>query len=417
MNFLKLIKYVYLLLTLYVLVLVSVTSLSVYNIFGSIVFLWSIYLLFSLGYRINKSKVIKSKKEIKYESWIINRGGKTPIMIGLFSIFASMIAAYFYTGQTPLSLLNLIINDTSIYYEYQSYAKDQMIHVFTLKKIPFILCMFFVKFILFYGYISYIIIKEKITFAEKISLLLITIAHIYFGFARGTNFEFFELLLLIVFVLFMKVYKKHFYLLKRIPIILGLSAIMIYAFYSRIIDRGVDFNVNSSFEFHVDANGFMNTYFPEITQFSMILYNYFGFGFVYISNFLNNIWFSSLNNFFYALIPKGFELNGASIQDRTWNFINMRARWHPDSMVFINDYGVIILAIIIIILGILSRALSEAKTTNTMSFLAQFLIFLQLVSLPIGNFVFISSATLLILMTTTAYFFWKKFFNRKIKFK
>ena len=87
----------------------------------------------------------------------------------------SILSIIFYTGQTPLRVFANLANNVSVYYEYQNYFMQQQRNVFSITKIPFILMMFYVKFVFLYSYVSIFLLKKSITKFEKIYLIFVTI--------------------------------------------------------------------------------------------------------------------------------------------------------------------------------------------------------------------------------------------------
>lgn len=278
--------------------------------------------------------------------------------------------------------------------------------------------MFFVKIILFYSYISFLIVKEKSTYFDKFYLLLITFAHIYFGVARGTNYELFELMILFVFVILYKSKRVRSIKipLKNVLIVSLVGIIMIYLFYNRIADRGVVFDFSKSRDFIYDPEGVIATIFPLLSYITLLVYDYFGFGFYYLSIYISHVWFQSIGNFFAGLFPFGYTfIENSKIQEIMPNYVEMGPRWHPDTAILINNLGFIGLLILGTILGSCAKFTFREGNNSSLTYLTQFIILLQIISLPIGNFVFISSASTLIVMLISFIWFWKIFIKVKIK--
>ena len=284
MNTTKIVKFFYIIYTIYTILLISSTTLYFSDLFLPISIMWFLFSMFIIGYYIkndrnkNINKNINMNKNILNSEWILNISKSKLLLIAIISIISSIAAAYFYTGQTPITIINDIKNNVSLYYEYQNHAKTYQTHIFSIKKIPFILMMFYIKFILFYSYIAFFIIKDKTNKFDKLYLFLITLSHVYFAIARGTNYELFELVMISVFVILSK---QNNLSNKKIPIkkfliIFSIVSLMVYLFYSRVSDRGITFNTNSSTDFKYDENGILSVIAPGLAFIALGIYDYFG---------------------------------------------------------------------------------------------------------------------------------------------
>lgn len=396
----------------------NVTSLTIVDLLPAVILMWFLYLTFSLGYKMSKHGNRfgdRNKAGGKY-SWLILRKRSVLFFIALLSIVSSFISAYYYTGQTPLSTIQgLISGNRSLYYEYQIYAKIQQRGVFSLSKLPYIFMMFYFKFILFYSCISFLIIKHKINKFDILFLSMVTFSHIYFGIARGTNYEFFELLVLILFVVLTRTSKNvqlKKVTRKYIRIIL-LGIIMVFLFYNRIKDRGVIFDFSVHRDYTYDFNNIVSTMFPGLSFGILLIYDYFGFGFYYMSKYITDIWFSSIGSFFIGIIPYGYNAAfNSTLQSIILEYVELGTRWHPDTAIIINNFGFLGLLIICFVLGKTTKIV-KSSYNDSLSYLTQFIIFLQMISLPIGNFVFVSSASTLIVVLLVFLWCLRAFVNRK----
>lgn len=410
----KIIRVFYIIYTIYIILVINTTSLTWVEIFPAILLMWIIFFLFNLGFRTVKKKKIRPQSVMTNNSWLLNQRKITLIIIAGFTMLSSVLSAEFYTGQTPLSIIKSLLTDNSLYYEYQRYALEQQRGVFSINKIPFIFMMFFMKLVLFYSYVSLFIIKEKTTNFEKFYLTLITLSSVYFGIARGTNFEFFELFILIIFVILSKPKKKLRMPIKKTFIIFLLGSLMVLLFFSRISARGVTFDLYISRDVTYDSSGLLSIFSPFISFVTILLYSYFGFGFFYISKYISEIWFASLNNFIAGLLPLGYYLSSNNtIQDSMYHLVDFGAKWHPDISIIINNFGFIGLLIICFLLGSISKHISHGNNSSFIH-LTNFMILLQMISLPIGNFVFTSSANTLIVFLIVVALVWKKVIKARL---
>jgi len=88
----------------------------------------------------------------------------------------------------------------------------------------------------------------------------------------------------------------------------------------------------------------------------------------------------------------------SSLQEIMKELIDMGARWHPDIALFINNFGYIGLVLFCLFIGMFCRYISSAKKKDSIIYLTIFIILLQMISLPVGNFIASSSASILIVV-------------------
>lgn len=410
----KIILVIYLVLTVYVLLIVGSTNLTLFEMTPAILMMWIYFSSFSSGYLLTKSsrnlERLTKSSEANNRSSFFERTDLLLIILSLVSVFFSVIAARYYTGQTPIVVFTNLVKGSSVYYEYQRYFAEAEIATFSLSKLPYVLMLFYVKFMLFYGYLKLLLVKEKCKMSEKLSLIILTISHVYFGIARGTNFEVFELFILIVFVVLSKFrgYSIKRSRVKQVIFIAVFGFILINVYYWSVTSRGVVFGYRITSEVWYNPEGVVSILFPALAAISTALFGYFGFGFFYLSKFVSDVWLLTPGSFLAGLVPKGFELSGmgsvGAIMKRT---IDMGPRWHPDASVLINDFGLFGLVVFCFLLGfIAARLVNNYSKRDSMRDLLLFLVVLQMVSLPIGNFVIVSSASKLILVFGILWFIW-----------
>ena len=413
MNILKIIKRVYILYTIYIILSIGTTSLNLVDLLPGVLIMWIFYFFFTLGY-----KNIKRNKKTKFndsvaDNWLIKQKKSKLFFIGLFSIVLSILAVRFYTGQTPASIIQNLINGRSLYIEYQNYFRINQIGVFSLTKIPFIGMLICVKFILIYSYLSFGLFKSKLYSFDKFYLILITIPTIYFGVARGTSFEFFELLILISLITYSKLKSKEtpFVVSKKTILLFFLACIMIFVFYSGISARGIELNYRVSRDIYYNPNGILPNISMFLSEVVVLLFSYFGFGFFYISKFVSDIWLTSLENFIGGFIPLGISgFSSQPITNQMQILIDMGARWHPDVAIIINSWGFIGLLIFSFAIGMFSSYLKkqfDLGFKNIIVYITYYFILLQMISLPIGNFVRVSSANSFIVTILLIIWSWR----------
>ena len=407
MSILKIIKKVYVLYSILIILSMSCTSLNLMDVLPGLLIMWICFFMYFLGYISRKKYNIVIFNNSFDNNWLIKGNKNKLFFIGLLSIISSILVVRFYTGQTPISVFRNLANGASLYSVYQNYFRENQIGVFSLTKIPFIGMQIFLKFILVYSYVSYGLFKSKIYLYEKFYLILITISIIFIGIARGTSFEFFELFILFLLITFFKFEKKKMTskILKKYILIILLGGIMVFVFYYGITLREVKFDFKISNDIYYNPDGLL----PRISNFLSIiiitLFGYFGFGFFYMSRYVRDIWFASIENFIAGFIPLGIRaFSSQSIRDQMRFLIDMGARWHPDIAGIIDLGGFIGLLMFSFSIGMFSRFLknqSEAGKENILVYITYYFILLQMISLPIGNFIIASSANKFIVTILT----------------
>jgi hypothetical protein len=335
------------------------------------------------------------------------------------SIIFSILAVNFYTGQTPYSTFLNLRNSASIYYEYQKFFEEQQIYYFSFKKIPYIFMLFFIKIVTFYSYISFFIFKQKMKKCEKFYLIIVSCSFLYVGIARGTSFEIFEFLMLCIFILMVKNKIGGFKYSRNWTIfILLLNSLMLYILHLGIRARGVTDYYNISLDVFYEPNAILPFFSTFLTTIVLMLFSYFGFGFFYISIYITDIWFSSFEKFLAGLLPLNYIiLKGKPLHETMHYLIDLGARWQPDSALFVDYLGYIGLLTFCFLMGFFSRFCQRIKNISPMVYLTIFIILLQMISLPVGNFILVSSASLLIIFSLIIYWFFNIFLKNMYRFR
>lgn len=402
--------------SIYILLLIGATTLSFFKTIVAILFMWINYIFFSVGF----SSIGKKRKKLKVpeiNTTLTNPKTLTLSVIAITSLLFSSSVVNFYTGQTPITVLSNLLNDESVYYVYQNYFKENQLNSFSLSKLPFIIMMFSIKFILYYSFVYLLIIKRNVTIKEKIYLFTIIIAHIYVGIGRGTSFEFFELLILTLFVIYSNFKSISLRNIKITIIGFMLVCVGMYIFSSGISNRGVEFNFLTVHpDVNYDPSGWLSTTFPLLAEMLFKLYGYFGFGFFYTSTYIVDVWFVSIENVIAGIIPFGYQLfTGSNNYEIVAGIIDVGVRWTPDFVVMVNNLGYVMCLFIFFLLGLISKYFYILEEKKPLTELTNFMILLQMISFPVGMFLMTSSANKLIVIILLLYWFWRIFINRRIK--
>ena len=132
---------------------------------------------------------------------------------------------------------------------------------------------------------------------------------------------------------------------------------------------------------------------------------------------MTEVLFSSFSNLIAGFVPLGYVAQyNDSIQNLMRSNIVMSARWHPDFILLLNSVGFIGTIMLVFSLGYFNRFVNRQDKTSLV-YLTQFIILMQLISFPIGNFVFVSSASTLIVLMLMCTWLWKLTINKRLRFK
>jgi hypothetical protein len=381
------IKKIYLFYTIYLLLLLKFTDLNIFDTIYSIILLWIIYVVFILG---EKSKIDIKIKIIGIKVVQIYKNSIAYLLIS--SILFSIIVVKYYTGQSIITILNNINGNIPNYYIYQKYFAENLSNTRLIEKLPFIIMMFFVKYNLLYT------IFNSNKEADKIKIIISILSYIYISISRGTSFEIFEILVIYIYHIHNKINSKNSIIKLLISILL--IALSYYLFLSRILERiqeltfykdGIKFNLR------MGRNNIIGIILTS-------LYDYFGFGFIITNKMIKSIY--SMGNSFSLLIPYGYKLIlGANIREYANSLIPINARWIPDIFIMLFNFGIIATFLFIFILGNISKKLGNQNKNNNIynkknitNYILQYFILMQMISFPIGNFVRVSSSSILIIL-------------------
>lgn len=409
MGVIKAVTIFYAFLTVFLFLSVEVTTLSILNVLPALLFMWILYFLFLTGFlTTRKTKSYKSTRAFRISFFDNNK-----LIVILITILFTILVTRFYTGQTPISIFQNIKIGNSFYAMYQNYFMLNNIGVFRLIKIPYIFMLFSIKFILIYSYISYISISKKLSFYNILYIIIITLAYLYFGLARGTNFELFELVLLIFFVIIKRANDNKIKILSlKIVVIMGIiSTIGLSLFFIVVTRRMGSFGYYISSDILWDPNSFISKVSKEGSLLLSGLTMYFGFGFFYFSTFIYKILFSQYDLFMASLIPFGYTILGIkSLGLEVNKFIDPSTNWVPDILALIYHLGIILSFSFVYLIGFFLKKnnLDNDSSSNPLSQMISYILMVQMISFPIGNFVVISSSNKIIVVILFILFLYRK---------
>lgn len=418
----NIVKLFYILYTVYLLLVTNVTNLTIGTLLPSILLMWLNYFAFSLGYIARKGAVNPALNANVKRSFLISLNDTSLVAISSVSILFSVLVVRFYTGQTPITSFSNLITGNSLYYLYQSYFAENQLSEFSLRKLPYIFMFTFVKFILLYSWLTFFIEEPRLTGRTRIYLATVMLAYVYVGISRGTGFELFEIAVMIIFIALKRATKSTLkvYFKKFIGTFIVIALVVI-AYDATLNARTAHLYYRTS-EFWHDEDSIIYILFPVIARLVLRLYDYFGFGFYLTAKYVSEIWLRTLDNFFAGVLPLGtYAMNLSHLRTLLSNIVDIGPRWVPDTIIFINYFGFFGLLFLCFILGYILRSTAYMAyyISPSLAYLMKYFIILQMLSLPVGNFVNVSSASKLIILFSFIYYavnktLYKKFRNNAL---
>jgi len=207
--------------------------------------------------------------------------------------------------------------------------------------------------------------------------------------------EFFELGLALVFAFLLRPRgkKRKGAFVKLAVVATGLALV-----YSRLLtDRGyTTLSLAAGGDVKLDPNGVGNLLGASVVGFLLKFYDYFGFGFHYVSSYWSAVWLSSGTNAMEGLLPFGYVAAGTDPVALMPQVLDMGPRWHPDSVLIMSWLGLVGLLAICFALGLAGRALENDASLAAITLL--YFVLMQMISLPVGNFVWIDRSNAFVVL-------------------
>ncbi len=146
----------YVIYSVYVLLVANVTSIDLRFLMLSVFMMWVHYFVFSMGYSLKPRKTFVTERDTNRNGWLSNRSNSFLLLIGISSLLSATMVVKYYTGQTPLDVLTNIKRNVSVYYQYQTFFRENARDVLSISKLPFIFMMFYTKSLMFYSYMVFL---------------------------------------------------------------------------------------------------------------------------------------------------------------------------------------------------------------------------------------------------------------------
>lgn len=400
MYYIRIIKYYYIFIT--VLAVLAPVDYPFYKMFPALFLMWFSYFLFKKG----NSSVTKLNNKVDSLIRVYDTNKKQLIIYVLFALMFIPIYVDFYTGSSAWDALLRFFSSSgseSNYYLYQTYFKENNLNQFTILKLPYIILLGIFKLLFWYFFVYYISFKEKNSIIIYSLLFILFFAFFLIGVSRGTSFENFEMLIVLIFSLLLRnnnLYNYNYFTKKQLSSLLIIILIATFYFIIGISLRYQDMEISTS---HVTStlryneHHFIAKYFNFMASPLMGLSLYFLFPIYFISNVFWLVWFDSVNGLFSLFIPfsSSFLLNNDSYTSILCRItIDCGAAWQPDMIALMFYTGVPLFLYLVYLLGKLAKFSNNKilKHGDVVYALLLLVIIYQMISFPTGNFIVVSSA-------------------------
>lgn len=394
MRFLKTIKLFYIMYTIYTILVLLVSDYQITYALLGLTGMWLTYAFFWLGScSVNslhtyyaqgedEKNMFPFAKIAEWKNWQY-------ILNAIVCWICAILSARYYTGQNFLSVIAGVISGGAVYREYQSYFANAGLATFTFAKIPYILMLTFVISMLFFGMIGITQSGKKIKFLQVLYLISVCLSQLYFGAARGTNFETYTVFILLAFCFLNRSEggKERRLNYKAIAIVFILGLIMVFIYRTVISNRGVEFNNSICPEISYQSDRFLSIIFPTMTNIVLSVFSYLGYGIYEIGVTFYEIILQSPFSMLMGCIPTGFDLAyGQSLPLLLGDTIDLGARWVPDFVFLLNGLGMFFYYGVILIVGCYVARIRTKGYPKLLVDLIYAIVFVEMLSIPVGNF-------------------------------
>lgn len=404
--FLYLIRSYYIFLT--ILIIVVPLKYSIIEFSPSLIIMWGSYFCFKKGTK-NKQSNSSSIDPTFYHNASKDRYvDRTFIFFTLFLIAFIPLYIQFYTGSTIQATIISFSSGTgsdSNYGMYQQYFADKNLEVFSFDKLPYIVLNGISKVVFWFFCIYYFAYNRR--FTKKTILSFVTIYILFFlsGVSRGTSFENFELLVITVFAILTSQKMKYGIDSFSHKQLVALGSILVLAGVYFVFSKSLRYDdysavalmgPTSTLKFDPDA--WIMSIIPSIGEAALSFSGYFVFPMYFTSEVFWNIAVPSVEGLLSFILPIMAPLTyndpGAYRFTLERMGVDCGACWNPDVTTIIYYLGLPIYFVLSYLLGRIAvkqynKGLNKKNIANT---LLLFIISYEMLSLPVGNFLVISSA-------------------------
>jgi hypothetical protein len=376
----------------YIFCLVLTTNLTVRFIFPAVSIMLFTLIIFWLS---SKPKASQRKSLQDFDSFPQAYSPHKCLILGLVCLVSSVIYVYSALGLSASQVLDAWLSGTSLYNRYQLRLPSIQFEKESIIYLPRLFLLFLVKGIWLIATLQIMTRTSPAKARERVLIVVLCVSLIYIGLARGTGLELFQVLTLFQFAVVVK-NRTTKISPKTIFIIVGLAFLGLFLYVNILKSR--DF-IPLSISFQNESFLWSNSPITSVSNWSLLLlpfYSYFGFGFIYNSVFILEVWITSFSNFLTGLLPFGFIFQNIDPKELVSESINVGVRWIPDSARVISLLGFLGLIFVVWLLG---RACASLENdSSTASFVVRYCIFLQMFSFPIGGLFWIDRPLLIVVI-------------------
>lgn len=398
MKTIRAVRLFYLVYTFYTIFIVAISNYRyIYAICG-LALMWLSYYAFKIGYLTSKSyiseKAIEDKRgEPDSKLSIYQWSSSYYFTTSITSWLCALLAAKYYTGRSFTTVISGFFGGNDAYYSYQRYFQANHLNVFSLSKIPYILMLVYLTTIMLWSIISLVSESRTLGYKRIIYLLSVTLAYAYFGAARGTNFETYILFVVFTYSLLIKNNKDYSKRLLYISLIIIVGICLVQIYRLRILDRGISFDNGICEEITVRESSAFIRSFPALSNILISVFSYLGYGIYCIGVAIWDIYTGSTTGILALFVPLGNDLIlNSDIRELLLQNVVLGARWIPDLLLIVNKIGLVLYFVLLFCIGRFLQVLDNYCGPKDIRNAISALIFIELLSIPVGNFLLASTS-------------------------
>lgn len=397
-----------------VLALLGATTLSVKDIVPGLALMWVLFGFFCAGMfgRVVDAGGIFAASRINNRLYFF---------MSVASLACAAYAANFYTGKNVGDILGAATFKVSNYNDYQTYNSENELTSFTVNQVPAFFAILVFKFWMLFCFINILVGERKWSLLSVFFLSASAASQIYYSMARGTGFEYFELLFLVWYCFVLRSPSlrggRSIGFAKIFVVVLSILFLFIFlkGFTSRY-DSELLIECATT-KICIDTGSFWFSVSDSLGLLTYTLSGYFTFGIYFMSVFVESLFGAGVADPVYYFVPLNVLVLDSIRVNLCGRFLDCGVAWVPDAISYVEYFGVPLFFLCVYGLGRLSfYFLMKAKRQFEFLHLAiLYYCVLVMFSMPVGNFISASVPNLIILLSLLGLLQWK-FFIKKRRF-
>jgi len=390
----------------------SVSDYHVEHAFTGLFSIWMLYLALFLGsYSSKKQRLSNDNITSTKKSFIFSNIANWPDSYYFINVvicwICSILSAKFYTSRNFNDVFTGLINGSGGYAIYQKYAKEANIGAFTMAKLPYFIMLTYSTFMTIWSMVGILLDNKKKKLSQIIYVIAIMMSYLYFGVARGTNYEMYIVFISFVYcILSRKERRNHVNKQnkKRLLLVVLIGIMVVIVFRIVVEKRGYIFNNQICLEITYDSEKIVAQLFPTITTMGLAIFRYLGWG-IFTIGYMKWNAMESARTILAMLIPRGQTV----LYNNTWveltkQTVSVGVGWVPDYMSLLDYLGIPLMLIIVFFIGQFYSSLKSSNNPKLLIDLLGLFLFIEMLSLPVGNFVVTSTPIVLSLFVCILWF-------------